>query len=290
MTVIKIGTLSMARKTCKGKGNVPQNLPPLSVRYDHIVAALKEYDLDILLCSSDFLDTVRMKKLLQHLKKTGCKTKVVTDIDGRTKKIKSTKSSLRPFTRGQPLYLLEDTASQPSLLARQTLVSSQERNSMKNAEEFANQLISQFPHRNFKIKGKNVASMICGEINYFKRSNGGRVGVFHKNYSQIAQHFADADIVLNPTHDRMGSNFGVLKAKREYLSRRIKGRKRCYVSASNWDINKLKQDRSDYFAQTRKAKSNHSVYVCGVDKTPQMTRVPVQDEEQMLLSIIDVTL
>ena len=44
-----------------------------------------------------------------------------------------------------------------------------------------------------------------------------------------------ADIVVNPTHDRMG-NGGTLKAKRKFLSSRgAGGRSRLYISVSNWN-------------------------------------------------------
>ncbi|WP_417794015.1 hypothetical protein [Terasakiella pusilla] len=292
MTVLKIGTLSMERKTRydnKAKEYVSDNLPAQSVRYDHIIHAITDHDLDILLCSGDFLDTSHMNKLLRYLKTNSCKTIVVADIDGRTTKLSPSKSSHWPFTRGQALYRIEAKEAKPVLLAKQTLVSSRELTSASKANGFASALISQLHHRNFTVKGKTVATMICGEINYFKLPKGGTVGIFDKAYQQIADHIADADIVLNPTHDRMGSNRGVLEAKREYLSRGIKGRNRCYVSASNWDINKLKQGSVDHFAQTRKAEGNHSVYVCGVNQKAHLKRVPVKDPK-MLLSVIDVKL
>lgn len=44
-----------------------------------------------------------------------------------------------------------------------------------------------------------------------------------------------ADVVINPTHDRMG-NAGKLGAKRRLLSRALEYRNRVYVSCSNWEV------------------------------------------------------
>ena len=52
---------------------------------------------------------------------------------------------------------------------------------------------------------------------------------------EVATSILSADIVVNPTHDRM-SNAGTLKAKRRILSQQLeRGRHRLYVSCSNWE-------------------------------------------------------
>ncbi len=105
--------------------------------------------------------------------------------------------------------------------------------------------------RYFKVKVEGdrelLASVLsCGEINAFQ----GRLAV-EARHRDIEDHYSKADLIFNPTHDRMG-NDGVLIAKRLHLSREIDNRQRCYVSVSNWEtVNKN---------QTSKAETLHTVY------------------------------
>lgn len=83
--------------------------------------------------------------------------------------------------------------------------------------------------RSVVVGGKSLFALCCGELNLLN----GRDNVTCR--SDKAQAALDAaDIVVNPTHDRMG-NAGTLKAKRSYLSRKVSDRTRLAVSVSNWD-------------------------------------------------------
>lgn len=89
----------------------------------------------------------------------------------------------------------------------------------------------QLSHRTVRYRHWDVFGLICGEINII---HGREVTRFA--CPAIEQAILAADIVINPTHDRM-SNAGTLIAKRKLLSRRAAdGRDRLYISCSNWDV------------------------------------------------------
>lgn len=94
--------------------------------------------------------------------------------------------------------------------------------------------------------------LICGELNIV-HSRADPTFVDAKAGAAILA----ADIVVNPTHDRM-SNAGTLQAKRSFLSQsRSDGRARVYVSCSNWEACGL-NGRVQYPSPTL-----HTVYVSG---------------------------
>ncbi|WP_129586153.1 hypothetical protein [Sphingomonas montana] len=84
--------------------------------------------------------------------------------------------------------------------------------------------------RTVTFHGLSAFGLCCGEINIVQ----GRTQPRFLN-DDAAAAISKADIILNPTHDRMG-NGGTLRAKRSFLSRQvIEGRNRLYVSCSNWE-------------------------------------------------------
>lgn len=284
MVDIKIGTLSMERRT-------HINQPPFKIRRDKILQAAQEHDLDLLVCSGDFLDKKHLSTLPNALASIGSSVKVVVDTDGQTKKIKSTKKNTAPISYGQDLFLVE-AGQMPQKLAKQVLVLSNQLRPPQSlkAQQIANSLFTQLGHRSFIVKGKEVSTMICGEINFYTRTRAtGRVALFDRNWVSISQHFDAADIIVNPTHDRMASNRGALESRRSYLSRTLKGRKRCYISSSNWDIRKAKQNSNGHFKQTHKARGNQTIYIAKTDRTHKMKR-DYDVGAKMLLSTITVSL
>lgn len=75
-----------------------------------------------------------------------------------------------------------------------------------------------------------VFALVCGELNVVRGREQPRF-IDPDIESAVMQ----AEIVANPTHDRM-SNAGTLDAKRRLLSRpHADGRSRVYVSCSNWE-------------------------------------------------------
>lgn len=86
------------------------------------------------------------------------------------------------------------------------------------------------PDRVTSIGELNVFGLCCGEINVVQGRQQPRFMC-----EVAAEAILSADIVINPTHDRM-SNAGTLHAKRQFLSQQTAdGRQRTYISCSNWE-------------------------------------------------------
>ena len=84
--------------------------------------------------------------------------------------------------------------------------------------------------RRLELGGFSVFAMLCGELNVVRGRD--RAAFIDE---AAARAVLAADIVINPTHDRM-SNAGTLDAKRRLLSQpHPDGRARAYVSCSNWE-------------------------------------------------------
>lgn len=86
------------------------------------------------------------------------------------------------------------------------------------------------PRRVLKVGDLKLFALVCGELNIVQ----GRLRPTFVDDNAYAA-MQRADIVLNPTHDRM-SNAGTLHAKRRLLSQSHPGGgPRAYVSVSNWE-------------------------------------------------------
>lgn len=138
-------------------------------------------------------------------------------------------------------------------LGRQYFTTSEEANTHKDTliAAFADAL----PNREVSFRGKRVGALICGEINALQGRN-----EVSSLTPEIGGWLRGLDIVVNPTHDRMG-NGGTLKAKRISLSRPELGRTKVYVSSSNW--NSRKDQGGRMVSQSRNAETLHTVYVNG---------------------------
>ena len=107
--------------------------------------------------------------------------------------------------------------------------------------------------RSLALEDWNVFALICGEINIVE----GRTSPRYVSSVAEAAIMA-ADVVINPTHDRMG-NAGTLDAKRRLLSRTSDDdRNRVYVSCSNWEICGDSKGRTQNVTDTL-----HTVYAAG---------------------------
>lgn len=104
--------------------------------------------------------------------------------------------------------------------------------------------------REVVFRGRTVGALICGEINVLRVTKAN--GCLKSLSSIVFDHMKGWNIVVNPTHDRMGREF-ILSAKRSFLSK-VSGSSGVYVSVSNWNIGKN---------QTRTAKTLHTVYAGG---------------------------
>lgn len=134
--------------------------------------------------------------------------------------------------------------------------------SRKNLEDLARIL----PNRTFKAFGHSIVVLCCGEINVLKGRNNVKC---LSNDCEAA--LMNADLVINPTHDRMG-NAGTLDKKRKFLSKKIGTRTRAYISSSNWN-SRPKEPRP---RQNPDADTLHTVYVSG-RKISRIFRRPVAE-------------
>jgi hypothetical protein len=107
--------------------------------------------------------------------------------------------------------------------------------------------------RAFALPDWNIFALICGEINIIEGRNEPRFVSKAAKATIMA-----ADVVINPTHDRMG-NAGTLDAKRRLLSIPSEDeRNRVYISCSNWEICGNDSGRVQNVTETL-----HTVYAAG---------------------------
>ena len=250
MVKIKIGTLSIRREA----GRNPSNRPcPIK----EILYVVTQHKPDLLLCAGDFLKENTDLNTLAGNKAISCaNTVIVVDYDIGKGKSK-TKGS------GNPLFLIEP-GGKVSKLATQCVACANDFSALENPSVPRNANVltcfnNQLSNRIFTVNNIKCSCLLCGEINFFaysKKNNPcvqSRFGTFSKHYDAV-------QLIVNPTHDRMGDHGGLLTAKRKYLSRPLNGRKRCYVSASNWDAKKLSAQGHRY-SQRPDANNLHTVYV-----------------------------
>ena len=113
------------------------------------------------------------------------------------------------------------------------------KNNTSLMSDYLDQLLNK---RVFKVKGKNVRWLMCGEINFLKNEQ-------HKNNKPLFRFkdvkelnkkfktiFDNTDIFINPLHTAMG-NQGKLHKRREFLSKN----ERIYCSTANFDIRDYKE-------------------------------------------------
>lgn len=105
---------------------------------------------------------------------------------------------------------------------------------MREARDPSGEELSRFrqtvARRQLQVGPYKLFALICGELNIVA----GRHSP-HFIDPAVELSIMNADLVINPTHDRM-SNAGTLDAKRRLLSQPHRdGRARIYISCSNWE-------------------------------------------------------
>lgn len=115
----------------------------------------------------------------------------------------------------------------------------------------ATKLRLQLPDRAARFDDYSIFGLICGEINILQ-------GRHHPRFvcPDARTAIISADIVVNPTHDRMG-NGGTLRSKRAVLSAKHRDRGRAYISCSNWDVS------GDERGRQKPSPTLHTVYRSG---------------------------
>lgn len=233
---MKIGTLSFERQ-----GN---EMALASKERAHIIYdTFRRHMPDLLLCAGWSVDTIDdLNTLEQKLVPYFLSNGVVVEVrhgDGSGAERNGNFSFL--LTRDGHLPLGQQVFKTRADLSDKKLVAEYERT---------------FDTKVASIRGKRMVNLCCGEINILS----GRETV---KPLAMGDALLKADIVLNPTHDRMG-NGGTLGAKRKWLSQKVGQRNRVYVSASNWNT---KKEIGGNLQVTRVQKPNsrtlHTVYVSG---------------------------
>jgi hypothetical protein len=232
---LEIGTISFER--CEGE----MVLPPRE-RVRLILAAAASYQPDLLVTAGHAVHSIKQLYRLARLhREEATGTTIVTEVlhDGID-------AALEPHAMwaitGEGL--LHRFGQQ--LFAKRSEVIDVERDSVARFERA-------LPQRALSVPGWNLFALVCGELNIVE----GRTAPRFVSADADAT-IMTADIVINPTHDRMG-NAGTLDAKRRLLSRPSEdGRNRVYVSCSNWEVCGDARGRTQNVSDTL-----HTVYAAG---------------------------
>ena len=211
---IALGTLSFAR--CRHR-----MLMPPSERARIILAASDAYRPDLLVTAGWALHS---RKQLQWLAaevaddpRTGT---IITEVhhDGRAK---------QKQVREHAMYAVRGWG-ETYRFGRQAFATMAQASAPSGAD--LGYLLKRLNRRRLLIGDLSVIAMLCGELNIVR----GRDDARFIN-DEAAKAILSADIVINPTHDRM-SNAGTLHAKRRLLSQpHPDGRPRVSISVSNWE-------------------------------------------------------
>lgn len=224
---MKIGTLSF-----KLEDDV-KTLRRRLERVEIIVDIVVKHKPDFILCSGYSIENTEDLNLLeQKLKEKKSKTILVVEVK-KDKDIEKNGHPLSEFINDY--YLMNNTHKMFVIdpnkgiidLGPQFFSTSDELDRGPNKKIFLEEFEKHFNSRIFNIGCYKAIALCCGELNIFKgnkcRSN------------EIGSKIFNTDIIINPTHDRMGSVFGKLEAKRKYISKKINNRDRYYISSSNWN-------------------------------------------------------
>lgn len=210
---LKIGTISFER--CHGE----MVLRPRE-RVRLILAAAAAYQPDLLVTAGHAVHSIKQLERLAHQHReaeTG--TTIITEVlhDGADPDLES--HAMWAVTGDGALHRFGQQQ-----FGRRSDVNNKGRACIAKFEQA-------LPNRTLAIPDWNLFALVCGEINVVK----GRTDPCFVSAEAEAAILA-ADIVINPTHDRMG-NGGTLDAKRRFLSLTAEdGRNRVYVSCSNWEV------------------------------------------------------
>jgi len=254
MEYLILSGLSMERKGGK-------NTLSGETRYNKITEIIRTRKPDLLLCAGDTLDRKALYRLAEDKNVKAGRTTIVLETEGAKDKKETPKAVKSKSQNKQDIMLIQPNGSLRKL-GEQILVNSRELRSSRGRSEKGQDLRAQLEQRSFEIAGKKVLCLICGEINFFKYRRADKTVSFFDsdNFPDIQSAFEDADIILNPTHDRMAERGDMLKTKRAYLSRRIEKRERYFMSVSNWDSEKRTLDGRKTYRQAANGDSLHKVY------------------------------
>ena len=236
MDHLEIVTLSFAR--CKGEMIISP-----AERLRLILAAAEAYEPDLLVTAGHAVHSIAdLYGLAGDYRELGCSGAVITEVllDDPAAGEEHTHAMWAVRSDGS-LYRFGAQA-----FARSSELADPGRRDLARFE-------AELPQRTLALPNWNVFALVCGELNIVQ----GRGDPRYRSTAARAAIMA-ADLVINPTHDRM-SNAGTLDAKRRLLSAPSEdGRNRVYVSCSNWEACGNSKGRVQYPSETL-----HTVYAAG---------------------------
>lgn len=227
---MKIGTLSFARDVIAG---TYQPVLPSRDRLKIITSVIETHKPDLLLCACDSVDSPSdAEKIRAAVKKR--QTHVVIDMD--SKPVGKKKKGAGEYTNSAHLISPD-----------------------REIQSFPLQKMSHSNERSPRIWGAlaegPIYSILVGDRHYkIFLLNCGEVYALPKrevledprtlfaerqripSLNDFLNQMAKADIILNPTHDRMGNWGGALSSRRAYLSHLSESK--MYISCANWNIAK----------------------------------------------------
>jgi len=213
-------------------------------RVNYIVSLAEDNKPDLLACAGWSLDSLEDLDALieksKNIKQTTFLVEVHHDSDGHVD--------------GHVMYAVN--GGQSSRLGLQFFATSGELNYSQGNERLG-ALEKSVESRAFKIGNKTAFALCCGELNVLR----GRDNVICRS-SIINSSLCSVDIIVNPSHDRMG-NGGTLKAKRKYLSCLGERNPKISVSISNWNVCKPYGLKGKTMKQTQDSDTLHTVYQNG---------------------------
>lgn len=214
---LTVGTLSFAR--CRAD----MVLRPAE-RTRLILAASDAYTPDLLVTSGYAVDSRKqLHRLAQDIVEDEREGIIVTEVhhDGRPR---------RDVGRSHAMWAIRGDG-RPQRLGRQAFATGREASAPLG--KGLRRLRRHLPSRDIGVGVYSAFGLICGELNIVR---GRETGTLRFLDDEVGAAIMAADIVINPTHDRMG-RAGLLDAKRRYLSQpHADGRPRAYISCSNWEV------------------------------------------------------
>ena len=213
-TTLELGTLSFAR--CRHR-----MLMSPSERARIILAASDAYQPDLLVTGGYALHSRKqLQWLAAELADDPRSGTIISEVhhDGRMKQRQLRQHAMWALFGGGDTYQF----------GRQAFATMAEASEASGAS--LGYLLKRLDRRHLRLGDYSVFAMLCGELNIVRgRDNAAFID------DHAAKAIMAADIVINPTHDRM-SNAGTLHAKRRLLSQpHPDERPRAYVSVSNWE-------------------------------------------------------
>lgn len=237
-------------------------------RVKHIVSLAKMNLPDLLACAGWSIDSLNDMKKIENESKS-LKTTFLVEVQHDLDHLHNTPSHVMYAITGGTSKRLGPqffaTSGELSSACGDELLSAFE----KNAED-----------RMFIVKNKLAFALCCGELNVLK----GRNSVSCRS-KIIESKLNSADIVINPTHDRMG-NGGTLKAKRKYLSNSKEKESKTSISISNWNISKPVKNK--IMKQSQTSPTLHTVYHNGESIEPLIIQRETGEYEFQMFEIGDL--